>query len=230
MVLDLGEARFRGVQVWLVRDIVYCRKAELVHLLLDVISLVNSHVVHQDCYLLMLVGDIELIQVFFESLLVHTLRVQLAVLEPSFLRDGQDESVYLLVDLGQRKLVLLLQVGVVTHQEGLGGQDALIEVDDPVSLVLQHLDPLLHVLPPRLVLLFLLRLDELCELDPLPLDLVQPVHLPQQRWVDPVVSEVPVKQSASSCQRLAAPTLKGFLAGEEFNMFFIQKSIAIPLS
>ena len=138
----------------------------------------------------MLVLYEEFFKVLSELLLVHRLVINSRVLQPIFFRYCQYECVDRLADLGHGNSVLGHLVGVVVRQDGLRVEDAFVQVDDPISIILQLRDSLLHALPPGLVLLLLLGLDFLGQLYLLPLDAVYPVDLPQQRRINPVVAEV----------------------------------------
>ena len=52
---DLAEAQFNGVQVGPVRTIIYVSKAQLIHVLDGLLTLVHLEIVHEQAYLVVLV-------------------------------------------------------------------------------------------------------------------------------------------------------------------------------
>ena len=170
VILNLTKTCFRRVEVWLVGHVEYRWYAELVHLLEDVVGLVEGGVVHEDGDLGMLVLDVELIEVLGELHLVYAAPVDAAVFDALLLRYCQEQAICRLVDPRHRNTMLGVLDGVVGHQDRLGGEPRLIEVDDAVTLCLELSYPQLDRLPPLLVLGLLLWLDLFGHLDPLSLD------------------------------------------------------------
>ena len=125
--------------------------------------------------------------------------------------------------------MLLVNIGIVGGVERPRGEHAFIQVDYLIAIRLQLVDPLLHIQPPLLVLLFLLWLDLLGELDPLSFDPVNAVDLTKQRRVDAVVAEVSVEKHTPPRKRDSTPQFQSLWICEILNMFLSQETVAIPL-
>ena len=52
--------------------------------------------------------------------------------------------------------MLLVLVGVVSHENGLGSEPTLIHINDPIAIILEVAYSLLHPLAPSLIFPFLL--------------------------------------------------------------------------
>ena len=126
--------------------------------------------------------------------------------------------------------MLVALVGVVCHGDAPPSHHALVKVYYLVAVSFQLVHALLHTLPPISIFFLLICLDVLGELDPLPLDPVQAIHLSKQSWVDSAVAEVPVEEHAPMLEGDSAPQIQRLRAGQVVYVLLTQEAVPVSLS
>lgn len=192
--------------------------------------MMNLKIIGKDTNSLVFVSNVELVEIIAKLLLVYRLFKDLVKFKAMLFRNRKDESKDRLVHSGLWDSMWSSENGVIGGLDGLGSEDALIQVDDPACLLFEVLDFRLDTQAPVLILGLLLWVYELDLLYLLASDFVNGVYLTEQSRVNPVVSKVPVEQQAALLQRLAGPVVEDVRILEVVNVLLLKESVAITLS
>ena len=113
---------------------------------------------------------------------------------------------------------------------GLRGEDGLVQIDDTVVVTNEMRDLTHQIQSPLLILNILSRIDQLCLLHLLPLDLMECVELTKKSWIDVVVTKMAMEEEASSLKRFTCPKLESLRITKKVYVFLFEESKAVAFT
>ena len=140
---------------------------------------------------------------------------------------GKDECKYRLIYQLLRNPQWLSIDGIFVLSDGLAGKDRFIKVDYSIMLIFQSGNIRLQVLAPLLIFGFFSRINMLYKLDFLTFNFMLLIKLPQQCWINTVISKMSMEENATLFEWSTYPVMQSIWIKKKVNVLLREKSHAI---